>query len=66
MEKDELLSLVLCLQKEVSQSSSSSLTRENEALRKELDKSKSKLKDTECKLKNIIQDKVKLEVVNYV
>ncbi|KAI0518738.1 hypothetical protein KFK09_006174 [Dendrobium nobile] len=61
MEKDELLSLVLCLQKEVSQSSSSSLTRENEALRKELDKSKSKLKDTECKLKNIIQDKVKLE-----
>ncbi|KAH0466084.1 hypothetical protein IEQ34_006187 [Dendrobium chrysotoxum] len=61
MEKDELLSLVLGLQKEVSQLSSSSLIRENEALRKELDKSKSKLKDTECKLKNIIQDKVKLE-----
>ncbi|XP_020587927.1 kinesin-like protein KIN-7I [Phalaenopsis equestris] len=61
MEKDELFSQILALQKEVSQLSSSSLTREKEALRKELDKSKSKLKDTECKLKNITQEKVKLE-----
>lgn len=66
MEKEELLSQIFFLQKEVSRLSSTSLAREKEALRKELDKTKSKLKDTESKLKNTIQDKVKLEVFNLV
>ncbi|KAK8951048.1 Kinesin-like protein NACK2 [Platanthera zijinensis] len=61
MKKDELVSRILYLQKEVSHLSSSALAQEKEALRKELDKSKSKLKDTESKLKNVIQDMVKLE-----
>ncbi|WOL06441.1 kinesin-like protein KIN-7I isoform X3 [Canna indica] len=61
LEKDELLSQVLNLQKEVSCLSSSSLIREKETMRKELDKMKAKLKDTDSKLKNAIQDKIKLE-----
>ncbi|KAG0482418.1 hypothetical protein HPP92_010502 [Vanilla planifolia] len=61
MEKEELLSQIYSLQKEVSRLSSSSLAREKESLRKELDKTKSKFKDIESKLKNTIQDKVKLE-----
>ncbi|KAK8966074.1 hypothetical protein KSP40_PGU016496 [Platanthera guangdongensis] len=65
MKKDELVSQILYLQKEVSHLSSSALAQEKEALRKELDKSKSKLKDTESKLKNVIQDMVKLEVINF-
>lgn len=44
--------------------SSSALAREKETLRKELDKTKLKLKDTESKLRNTIQDKTKLEVDN--
>lgn len=44
--------------------SSSALAREKETLRKELDKTKLKLKDTESKLRNTIQDKTKLEVHN--
>lgn len=63
LEKDDLLSQILSLQKEVSQLSNSSLAREKETLRKDLDKIKLKLKDTESKLKNTIQEKIKLEVV---
>ncbi|CAL9083608.1 unnamed protein product [Musa textilis] len=61
LEKDELLSQVLSLKKEVSCLSSSSLIREKETMRKELDKLKAKLKDTDSKLKNAVQDKIKLE-----
>ncbi|KAJ0984893.1 hypothetical protein J5N97_003249 [Dioscorea zingiberensis] len=61
LEKDDLLSQILSLQKEVSYLSNSSLAREKETLRKELDKTKLKLKDTEFKLKNTIQEKIKLE-----
>lgn len=61
LEKDDLLSQILSLQKEVSQLSNSSLAREKETLRKDLDKTKLKLKDTESKLKNTIQEKIKLE-----
>ena len=63
LEKDDLLSQILSLQKEVSQLSNSSLAREKETLSKDLDKTKLKLKDTESKLKNTIQAKIKLEVV---
>ncbi|KAJ8485346.1 hypothetical protein OPV22_017831 [Ensete ventricosum] len=61
LEKDELLSQVLSLKKEVSCLSSSSLIKEKETMRKELDKLKAKLKDTDSKLKNAVQDKIKLE-----
>lgn len=61
LEKDELLYQVLTLQKEVSCLSSSSMAREKETLRKELDKAKVKLRDTDSKLRNIMQEKVKLE-----
>ncbi|CAL9151481.1 unnamed protein product [Musa hybrid cultivar] len=61
LERDELLSQVLSLKKEVSCLSSSSLIREKETMRKELDKLKAKLKDTDSKLKNAVQDKIKLE-----
>lgn len=37
--------------------------KEKEGLRKDLEKTRIKLKDTESKLKNCIQDKVKLEVL---
>ncbi|XP_042409385.1 kinesin-like protein KIN-7I isoform X2 [Zingiber officinale] len=61
LQRDDLLSQVLSLQKEVSCLSSSSIVREKETIRKELDKTKAKLKDTDFKLKNAIQDKIKLE-----
>ncbi|XP_020268561.1 kinesin-like protein KIN-7I isoform X2 [Asparagus officinalis] len=60
-EKDELLGQVLNLQKEVMCLSSSALFKEKEIVRKELDKTKLKLKDMESKLRNTVQEKTKLE-----
>ncbi|XAR54557.1 hypothetical protein NMG60_11029746 [Bertholletia excelsa] len=61
VERSELLSQIQTLQKEISCLSSSFLAKEKENLRKELDKKKTKLRDTEFKLKNAIQEKTKLE-----
>ncbi|KAJ1289705.1 hypothetical protein BS78_02G185200 [Paspalum vaginatum] len=61
LEKDDILSNVLNLQKEVSTLSSSSLMKEKESIRKELDRTKIKLRETENKLKNSIQEKIKLQ-----
>ncbi|XP_012072668.1 kinesin-like protein KIN-7O isoform X1 [Jatropha curcas] len=61
MEKEELLSQVQSLKKEVFSLSSCSLAKEKENLRKDLEKTKVKLKETEFKLKNAIQEKTKLE-----
>ncbi|CAM0951394.1 unnamed protein product [Alopecurus aequalis] len=61
MEKDSLFSKLLSLEKEVSTLSSSSLMKEKESIRKELDRTKTKLRETENKLKNYIQEKIKLE-----
>ncbi|TYI03817.1 hypothetical protein ES332_A11G368100v1 [Gossypium tomentosum] len=61
MEKLEYLSHIQSLEKEMSYLSSGSMARENQSLSKDLEKTKLKLKDTESKLKNIIQEKTKLE-----
>ncbi|XP_077222911.1 P-loop containing nucleoside triphosphate hydrolases superfamily protein isoform X2 [Tasmannia lanceolata] len=61
LEKDELISQIENLRKDISCLSSSSFAKEKETLRKELEKTKLKLKDAEFKLKNTIQDKIKLE-----
>ncbi|RCV11702.1 hypothetical protein SETIT_2G207800v2 [Setaria italica] len=61
LEKDSILSDLLNLQKEVSTLSSSSLMKEKESIRKELDRTKAKLRETENKLKNSIQEKIKLQ-----
>ncbi|XP_059297686.1 kinesin-like protein KIN-7O isoform X1 [Lycium ferocissimum] len=60
-EKSEHLSQIQSLQKELSCLSSNSLVREKENIRKDLEKTKAKLKDTESKLRNAIQEKTKLE-----
>ncbi|RLN34346.1 centromere-associated protein E isoform X1 [Panicum miliaceum] len=61
LEKDGILSELLNLQKEVSTLSSSSLMKEKESIRKQLDRTKTKLRETENKLKNSIQEKIKLQ-----
>ncbi|KAF8043736.1 hypothetical protein BT93_A1912 [Corymbia citriodora subsp. variegata] len=61
LEKMELLSQIQNLQKEISCLSSSTLAKERESMRKDLDKTKMKLKETEFKLRNIVQEKTKLE-----
>lgn len=61
LEKAELLSHIQSLEKEISYLSSSYLARENENFRKDLEKTKTKLKDTDSKLKNAIQEKTKLK-----
>ncbi|KAJ8449786.1 hypothetical protein Cgig2_001442 [Carnegiea gigantea] len=61
LERSELLSHIEILEREVSSLSSSSLFREKESLRKDLEKNKMKLKETESKLKNIMQEKTRLE-----
>ncbi|KAK5787155.1 kinesin-like protein KIN-7O isoform X1 [Gossypium arboreum] len=61
MEKLEYLSHIQSLEKEISYLSSGPMARENQSLSKDLEKTKLKLKDTESKLKNIIQEKTKLE-----
>ena len=63
LEKSKLLSQIQTLEKEISCLSSSSFAREKETLRKDLEKTKSKLRETEFKLKNTIQEKTKLEVL---
>lgn len=62
LEKCEFVSHIQTLEKEISYLSSCSLAREKESLRKDLEKTKTKLKETEFKLKNAIQEKTKLEV----
>ncbi|KAK3446570.1 hypothetical protein EUGRSUZ_A02253 [Eucalyptus grandis] len=57
----ELLSQIQNLQKEISCLSSSTLAKERESMRKDLDKTKLKLKETEFKLRNAVQEKTKLE-----
>ncbi|RVW92156.1 Kinesin-like protein KIN-7O [Vitis vinifera] len=61
LEKSEFLYHIQTLEKEISHLSSCSLAREKENLRKDLEKTKTKLKETEFKLKNAIQEKTKLE-----
>ncbi|KAI4348608.1 hypothetical protein L6164_009315 [Bauhinia variegata] len=61
LEKAELLSYILTLEKDISCLTSSSLAKEMEVSRKDLEKTKSKLKETESKLKIVIQEKTKLE-----
>lgn len=63
MEKSELFSEIQSLQKDILCLSSSSLVKEKENMRKDLDKTKTKLRETEFKLKNTIQEKTKLEVL---
>lgn len=62
MEQAEYLSQIQTLQKEITCLSSSSLARGKESLRKDLEKTKGKLKEFEVKLKNALQEKTKLEV----
>jgi centromeric protein E len=61
-EKAEFLSQIQTLEKEISSLSSCSLAKEKENLRKDLEKTKAKLKETEFKLRNVVQEKTKLEV----
>ncbi|XP_061965316.1 LOW QUALITY PROTEIN: kinesin-like protein KIN-7O [Populus nigra] len=60
-EKEEFLSQIQNLQKELSCLSSCFLAKEKDNLRKDLEKTKVKLKETESKLKNAVQEKTKLE-----
>lgn len=62
MEQAEYLTHIQTLQKEITCLSSSSLAREKESLRKDLEKTKGKLKESEVKLKNALQERTKLEV----
>lgn len=62
MEQAEFLAQIQVLQKEITCLSSSSLAREKESLRKDLEKTKGKLKEFEVKLKNALQERTKLEV----
>ncbi|KAL0383458.1 UNVERIFIED_CONTAM: Kinesin-like protein KIN-7O [Sesamum calycinum] len=60
-EKSEYLCQLQMLQRENSSLSSCSLAKEKESIRKDLEKTKLKLKDMEFKLKNAVQEKTKLE-----
>ncbi|EXC19622.1 Centromere-associated protein E [Morus notabilis] len=64
LEKEEYLSYIQSLEREISSFSSCSLAKEKETLRKDLEKTKLKLKDREFKLKNVMQEKTKLEGEN--
>ncbi|KAF3451459.1 hypothetical protein FNV43_RR07554 [Rhamnella rubrinervis] len=61
VERGEYLSHIQVLEKEISRLSSCSLAREKETFRKDLEKTKIKLKETEFKLKNAMQEKTKIE-----
>nr|XP_043629073.1 kinesin-like protein KIN-7O isoform X2 [Erigeron canadensis] len=61
MEIAEFISRIKTLEVEVSSLASSTLARENGSMRKDLEKTKAKLKETEFKLRNTIQEKTKLE-----
>ncbi|WJX13429.1 hypothetical protein P8452_03819 [Trifolium repens] len=58
LENGELLSYIQTLEKEIS---SSSVAKEKETLRRDLEKAKTRLKETESKLKIAMQEKTKLE-----
>ncbi|KAK2456779.1 kinesin protein KIN-7O [Trifolium repens] len=58
LENGELLSYIQTLEKEIS---SSSVAKEKETLRRDLEKAKTRLKETESKLKISMQEKTKLE-----
>ncbi|XP_029129741.1 kinesin-like protein KIN-7O isoform X2 [Cajanus cajan] len=60
-ENAELISYIQTLEKDLSYFTSSSVAKERETLRKDLDKAKAKLKEIESKLKLAIQEKTKLE-----
>jgi centromeric protein E len=62
LEKEELCTQLVMMQNDIAVLSSSSLMHEIESLRKELDRARTKLKDTEAKLKTSIHEKIKLEV----
>jgi centromeric protein E len=66
LEKLEFLLQIRTLKKEISSLSSCSLAKEKENLRKDIEKTKAKLKETDFKLKNAIQEKTKLEVSYYI
>jgi hypothetical protein len=59
LENGELISYIQTLEKEIS---SSSVAKEKETLRRDLEKAKTRLKETESKLKIAMQEKTKLEV----
>ncbi|CAN1174954.1 Kinesin-like protein KIN-7O [Linum perenne] len=61
IEKEEYVSRILNLEKEVSCLSSGSLAKEKDSLRKDLEKTRTKLREIESKLKNVVQEKTKLE-----
>ncbi|KAF3339115.1 centromere-associated protein E [Carex littledalei] len=61
LEKEELCTQLVMMENEIAILSSSSLIREIESLRKELDRTKTKFKDAEAKLKTSIHEKIKLE-----
>lgn len=63
LENEELISYTQALEKDISCLASSSVAKEKEILRRDLEKAKTKLKETESKLKITIQEKTKLEVV---
>ncbi|KAL2318095.1 hypothetical protein Fmac_031971 [Flemingia macrophylla] len=60
-ENVELISYIQTLEKDLSCFTSSLVAKERETLRKDLDKAKAKLKETESKLKLAVQEKTKLE-----
>ncbi|CAL5207567.1 unnamed protein product [Lathyrus oleraceus] len=61
LENQELISYIQTLEKEVACLTSSSVAKEKETLRKDLEKAKTRMKETESKLKIAMQEKTKLE-----
>ncbi|XP_073223691.1 kinesin-like protein KIN-7O isoform X4 [Cicer arietinum] len=61
LENGELISYIQTLEKDVSCLTLSSVAKEKETLRRDLEKAKTRLKETESKLKNAMQEKTKLE-----
>lgn len=62
-ENTELISYIQTLERDITCLTSSSVVKENETLRRDLEKAKAKCKETESKLRIAIQEKTKLEVV---
>ncbi|KAL5067461.1 hypothetical protein RYX36_018348 [Vicia faba] len=61
LENQDLISYIQTLEKEIACLTSSSVAKEKETLRKDLEKAKTKMKETESKLKIAMQEKTKLE-----
>ncbi|XP_058748341.1 kinesin-like protein KIN-7O [Vicia villosa] len=61
LENQELISYIQTLEKEIVCLTSSSVAKEKETLRKDFEKAKTKMKETESKLKIAMQEKTKLE-----